>query len=128
MAAPVAWYLDFAKWRLRRSELKAVKLYLCPGASGLQGKVVFWELRTIAMGLGFVGATWSLHSWWRRYEGKAVAELMQIASIGSDDILLSVKSARARAQGGVCPAQDIELQQEMVVSTRALLALLARWA
>lgn len=128
MAEAEAWYLDFRTWRIRRSPLEGAKLVLRVADSQRDLPGVWWELRSFARALGFTGRTWQLCAWWRRYEEKQVQELFEQVGIGAGEVRLSKRALEHRRADAAPDDVAAGGDQEMTVTTRALLLLLGRWA
>lgn len=89
MEAPTPRYLDFAKWRIRRSSLDIVKSvrFMEPLRPG--GPTVFFEMRGFASGLQFPGKQWALASWWSQTEKGGALQDLEDCGLDSRDVLLS---------------------------------------
>eukprot|EP00972_Heterocapsa_arctica_P039109 5759009-Heterocapsa_arctica.AAC.1 len=87
MSGEAPWYLDFAKWRIRRSIVGAVKLLMYDQPFRLDGPKVFWEIREFAGGLQFAGKGWALHRWFRKGgELTGIVDDLRRAGLNDQDV------------------------------------------
>lgn len=122
-------YLDFEKWRVRRSSLTTVKMHEYSEPFRVGGPTLFVEFRTFARGLGYTGGKWTLHRWWRRSEESAVMQMLESIGLDSLDVRRSSKSEQARAHGeAATPSEVASPPLEFEASFEALIVMLCRWA